>query len=316
MKTRPIKLLLLAATLPLLAGCSLLDNILGGIALNLVFDSELVLNRVSMASGEAEVGSFSELPVSAEKRADLTYGLDALIVPKHVAVSQMGFTIEIDFELIYSEGAQNLFYVETMSGEEEMESEDLEASVQILYPVGSQTKPTSVEGIGDWLDVDRLINLKNETAKDVSVTVKGKSGNKTKSKTFYFNLNSEGIALPSGDVDIDVDHALVVSEPGSEASVSFTIPKANLAAGHAIPLQVMWIDLGDLSAASGTVTITIDGLGTAYEALTPAVGYGPLDITKNETLIEWTNTIKLKAGQPAPAADLVVTYKALVTLGA
>lgn len=316
MKTRPIKMLGLALTLPLLAGCAILDNIIGGIALNVVFDSEYILNRVSMTSGEAEVGNFTEKPTSAEKRATLTYGLDAIIVPDKVEISQFGFTVKIDFELTFSEGAENLFFVDTMNAEDEGEDGGMAAAAKILYPVGTQTKPESADAIGEWLTIDRLLDLKGETAKDVTVTVKGKSGNKTKSQTFYFALNSSAINLPSGDVDIDTDHALAVTEVGVEKTLDITIPKSSLAAGHEVPLQVMWIDLDNQNAESGTVLVTVEGLGSDYEVVGLGAGLdGPIDITKNETLIEWTHTIKAKPGVVA-AADLVVTYKAVVTLGA
>ncbi len=312
MKTRPIKMFLIAITLPFLAGCSLVDNILGTIALNAVFESELLLNYFSVTAEDSEPKNFAVAPTAADKRASLTYGLDVLIIPKSASIEQMGFAINIDFEVTFSEGAQNLFYTEVKGMEEEEDSE-FSASAQLFYPVGTVEKPTSIEDIGDWMNIDRLFELKKESAKDIKMTIKGTSGGKTKTRDFFFNLNSDAITLPGGgDVDVDVDFAFIIEEPSVETTFEVTVPKAELAAGYEIPLQIMWLNLEDQTPATGTLTVTVVDLNADVTITEhPAT---EISITKNETIVDWVDTVTLKTGRPVPANDLVITYKALITL--
>lgn len=316
MKNKIFKPLFLAALLPVLAGCSILDNAIAGVALNMVFASELLLNHATMSDGEFDIASYEsdKLPTTEAKRAELTYGLEALAMPKYVAVSQMGFDIEIDFTLEFSAGAEALFFMEVMSTGEESEEAAAEASVQILYPVGTQTKPESLDTLSDWVSVERLVDLKRETSKDVSITIKGTAKNKTKSKTFYFNLNSDDITVPGGgEIDIEPDLALLMTEVGEEGTLDLTITPAELVAGKKLPLQIIWADFTFGESQTGTATVSIKNLATlnlTYDFVLPESD--TLELVSNETVAIYEFDIRLKTGLPTPTEALVLTVAATV----
>lgn len=318
MKTRPMKILFIALTLPLVTSCAIVDNILGMIALNALFESEALLTHVSLASGSVETGPFDKQPIYADEPAALTYGLDALIVPEAVSISQMGFTINIDFEVTFSEGTENFFFTEVMSLDENAEEgAEMGASGLVIYPVGTVSKPASFDDLGNWMNLERLSALKKEENRTFSMTVKGTSASKTKSRTFYFGLSGDAIEIPGGgDVDFDQDYLLVVEEPAITTTLEVTIPKANLTLGHEVPLQVAWFKLGDESTETGKLSIGVEILGDSSDDF-EVISSEPQDnitITKKPTLVEWPNTIKLKSGKTLPSTDLVVRYSATVIL--
>lgn len=312
MNTRHIKMLFVALTLPFLTGCAFIDNLVNGIALNAIFSSDFILNRVAFTSGEASFEQYDPKPTSTDKRGDLTYGLEALVIPKTIETSQFGFDVKIDFELTFAGTSESYFYREDYAAPEG--ESDINFTAEILYPVGSVTPPTSIEDIATYLNVERMLDFHSETARDVEITIKGTAGTKTKSQTFYLNLNNEGITLPGGeDVDIDLDYALVVTKDAEEKSLDVTIPKEDVSSGYAIPLQVMWVELGK-SGVHGNLTITIEGLVTEdYDLTLPELTL-PLDVIVNETLVEYPVTITLKTGKPVPTEDLTITFKAMVTI--
>lgn len=312
MKIRRLKMLLVALTLPLLTGCALVDNLINGIALNAIFGSDFILNRVAFTGGEASFEPYDPKPTKADNRGDLTYGLEALVLPKSIETTQFGFDVKVDFELTFSAGAESYFYREDYTAPEG-ESE-VNFTAEILYPVGAVTPPTSIEDMGTYLTIDRMLDFYNETARDVEITIKGTAGTKTKTQIFYLNLNNEGITLPGGeDVDINPDYALVVTKDNEESSLAITIPKEQVSAGYAIPLQVMWLELGK-SGIHGQLTISFEGIVLDdYDVTLPTVTL-PIDVVVNETLVEYPVTVTLKSGKPVPATDLVITFKAIVTL--
>ncbi len=315
MKNKIFKPLFLASLLPVLAGCSVLNNALATVALNMVFESPLLLNHASLSDGNFEIEQYETLPTSEASRADVTYGLEALAIPEYLAVSQMGFNIEIDFTLTFSEGARDLFYIEKLSTEDAAEETPADAVMQILYPIGSQDEPESMEQIADWVSIERLLDLKKEVSKDISITITGTSGTKTKSKVVYFNLNSDGITVPGGgEIDIDIDSALIMTEVGVEATLDLTLTPAEQVAGKAFALQLVWGDLTFGPSQTGTATISIknESALTNYDLTLPALN--EIELTSNDTVGSYSFTIKLKTGQPTPTAPLVVTIGGILTL--
>lgn len=309
MKTRKLKLLLLAIMLPFLTGCKLIHNFICGIALNIAFNADELLNRVNVVDGDAQITPIADKPTTPEKRLSLTYGVEALILPKKIETVQYGYEVKIDFTYTFSEGAEEYFYIQDVEAEQ---GENMKVDGTILYPTGTVENPESIDNITEWLTVWRMYDLKNQTSRDVSITLTGKSLNKTKSQTFYFNLNGELINLPDeGDIDIDRDYALVVEQVDTSTYLDVTVPKGELVLGSQIPLQVMWIDFLRESG-EGTLTITIETDLTAdYDVTLPEAG-NSYPITVNETIVDYLVIIKLKISKPIPANDLIVRFKAIV----
>ena len=217
------------------------------------------------------------------------------------------------FTVTYSEGAQNLFFIETMSSDGTEET-DAEASVQILYPVGTLDKPTSIDALGDWVSIERLVDLKKEASKDISLTITQKLKNKTKSATYYFDLNSDGIKVPGGgEIDFEPDLALVMTEVGTEGKIDLTLSPTDQVDGKTFPLQVMWGDPTFGPSQNGIATVSVKDLATlslTHDLTLPASN--EVELISNDTVAIYTITIKLKTGQPAPTTDLVVTVAATV----
>lgn len=310
MISRISKIFITAMTLPILTGCAFVNNIIDGIALNLIYGTDFLINRLSLAGGEAELTQYEPRPTTEATRGDLTYGIEALILPKSVEVEQFGFTIKVDFTLEFSEGAADYFYRQDYSPEES--GSEIDFAAEVLYPVGSVEKPTNIEDIGTYLSIDRLLDFHAEEARNVEITLKGSAGKKTKEQKFYLNLNNEGITLPGDDdKEIDLDYALVIESTNASKDLEITIPKEDLVAGFEVPLQVMWLELGK-SGEQGNLSIEMTDISLAYDVVLPEVEL-PHIVTVNETLVEYPVLITLKMGLPTPLLDLVVTFTATVS---
>ncbi|OQC10627.1 MAG: hypothetical protein BWX74_00547 [Tenericutes bacterium ADurb.Bin087] len=311
MKTRKLKIFALALLLPLLTGCELIHNFICGIALNIAFNAPELLNKINVVEGGANVTPMEEKPTSADKRASLTYGVEALVLPKRIETVQYGYNIVIDFTFTFSDGAEDYFYIKDV---EDAEQGEYNVDGTILYPTGTVEKPESIDAISDWLTVWRMYDLKNQDSKDITITLTGKSRNKTKSQTYYFNLNGDLITLPEGgDVDVERDYALVVQQVDTPTYLDVNIPKAELVVGSTIPLKVMWVDFLR-EEGNGTLTITIEtDLSADYDVTLPPAG-NTYSVTVNETLIDYPVLVKLKLGHPVPENDLIIRFKAIVTM--
>lgn len=309
MKTRKLKIFALALTLPLLTGCKLIHNFICGIALNVAFNSPDLLSKVNVVEGGAKLTPIEDKPTSADKRASLTYGIEALVLPKRIETVQYGYEIIIDFTFTFSEGAQDYFYIRDV---EDAQEGEYNVDGTILYPTGTVENPSNEQEISDWLTVWRMFDLKNQESKDITITLTGKSLNKTKSQTYYFNLNSDLIALPEqGDVDIDREYALVVEQAGVPKYLDVVVPKEELVVGKNIPLKVMWVEFL-LEEGTGTLTIDIEtDLSADYDVTLPTEN--SYAVTVNETLIDYPVNVRLKLGHPLPSEDLTIRFKAVVT---
>lgn len=314
MKLQKFKGLFLALLLPTLTGCAFIDNIIADIALNVVFKSDYVISRVSTDGGESEVKKYDPKPVTAAHRGEVTYGVEGLIFPKSIETTQYGFKVVIDFTLEFSEGAEELFYRQEYRPEEE--GQEVDFSAEILYPTGEVEKPTSMENMGEYLNVPRLIEFKNEMSRDIEITLIGKSAQKTRKQKFFLNLNSKLVRLP-GDENghIDTDNALILEKEGVDKTLDITIAKNDLVLGKTIPLQVMWVDLTktDEEEANATVAITSVLDQDVYDVTLPS-GWPDTTLIVNETITNFPIKIKLKLGQPVPENDLVVTFKGTLTI--
>lgn len=313
MKTLKFKPFLLALILPILSGCAFINNIVSNAALNVVFASDYLLNKITFTGGEEGVVALNPKPTSEANAANLTYGVEALVIPEQLELQQMGLTVALTFEVEFTvTGTESLFYTEAF----DLGSGDgIEASANIYYPIGTETPPESVEDIGDWLNIDRIQSLKNQEEKEVVIKITGKTAaNNTKTQSFYFNLNSESILIPGDGADIDEDYALAITDASTRTSREFTLDKTELAApaGVTLPLQVFWIDFTGNSSGDGEVEIDVVLDSTVYEVVLPTSG--SMTLTVNETLLDYPITIKLKTGQPAPSADYVVEIGAILTL--
>lgn len=313
MKLQKFKGLFLAVLLPTLTGCTFIDKIVADIALNVVFKSDYVISRITTDGGEAEVKQYDPKPVTTANRGDVTYGVESLIFPKSLETIQYGFKITIDFTLEFSEGAEELFHRQEYSKEEG--GQDFDFTAEILYPTGDVEKPESMENMGEYLDVPRLIDFKNEIDRDVEITLIGKAAQKTRKQKFYLNLNSKLIKLPGGEnEDIDTNNALILEKEGTPKTLDVTIPKNDLLLGKTIPLQVMWVDLtkSEQDEALATISITSPLDLNVYDVTLPS-GWPETTLIVNETITDFPVNIKLKAGQPVPADDLLVTFKGTLT---
>ncbi len=314
MKLQKFKGLFLALLLPTLTGCAFIDNIIADIALNVVFKSDYVISRVSTDGGESEVKKYDPKPVTAAHRGEVTYGVEGLIFPKSIETTQYGFKVVIDFTLEFSEGAEELFYRQEYRPEEE--GKEVDFSAEILYPTGEVEKPTSMENIGEYLNVPRLIEFKNEMSRDIEITLIGKSAQKTRKQKFFLNLNSKLVRLPGDENEhIDTDNALILEKEGVDKTLDITIAKNDLVLGKTIPLQVMWVDLTktDEEEANATVAITSVLDQDVYDVTLPS-GWPDTTLIVNETITDFPIKIKLKLGQPVPENDLVVTFKGTLTI--
>lgn len=314
MKLQKFKGLFLALLLPTLTGCAFIDNIIADIALNVVFKSDYVISRVSTDGGESEVKKYDPKPVTAAHRGEVTYGVEGLIFPKSIETTQYGFKVVIDFTLEFSEGAEELFYRQEYRPEEE--GQEVDFSAEILYPTGEVEKPTSMENMGEYLNVPRLIEFKNEMSRDIEITLIGKSAQKTRKQKFFLNLNSKLVRLPGDENEhIDTDNALILEKEGVDKTLDITIAKNDLALGKTIPLQVMWVDLTktDEEEANATVAITSVLDQDVYDVTLPS-GWPDTTLIVNETITDFPIKIKLKLGQPVPENDLVVTFKGTLTI--
>jgi len=306
--------LFLALLLPTLTGCAFIDNIIADIALNVVFKSDYVISRVSTDGGESEVKKYDPKPVTAAHRGEVTYGVEGLIFPKSIETTQYGFKVVIDFTLEFSEGAEELFYRQEYRPEEE--GQEVDFSAEILYPTGEVEKPTSMENMGEYLNVPRLIEFKNEMSRDIEITLIGKSAQKTRKQKFFLNLNSKLVRLPGDENEhIDTDSALILEKEGVDKTLDITIAKNDLVLGKTIPLQVMWVDLTktDEEEANATVAITSVLDQDVYDVTLPS-GWPDTTLIVNETITNFPIKIKLKLGQPVPENDLVVTFKGTLTI--
>lgn len=314
MKLQKFKGLFLALLLPTLTGCAFIDNIIADIALNVVFKSDYVINRVTTDGGESEVKKYDPKPVTAAHRGEVTYGVEGLIFPKSIETTQYGFKVVIDFTLEFSEGAEELFYRQEYRPEEE--GQEVDFSAEILYPTGEVEKPTSMENMGEYLNVPRLIEFKNEMSRDIEITLIGKSAQKTRKQKFFLNLNSKLVRLPGDENEhIDTDNALILEKEGVDKTLDITIAKNDLVLGKTIPLQVMWVDLTktDEEEANATVAITSVLDQDVYDVTLPS-GWPDTTLIVNETITDFPIKIKLKLGQPVPENDLVVTFKGTLTI--
>lgn len=314
MKLQKFKGLFLALLLPTLTGCAFIDNIIADIALNVVFKSDYVISRVSTDGGESEVKKYDPKPVTAAHRGEVTYGVEGLIFPKSIETTQYGFKVVIDFTLEFSEGAEELFYRQEYRPEEE--GQEVDFSAEILYPTGEVEKPTSMENMGEYLNVPRLIEFKNEMSRDIEITLIGKSAQKTRKQKFFLNLNSKLVRLPGDENEhIDTDNALILEKEGVDKTLDITIAKNDLVLGKTIPLQVMWVDLTktDEEEANATIAITSVLDQDVYDVTLPS-GWPDTTLIVNETITDFPIKIKLKLGQPVPENDLVVTFKGTLTI--
>lgn len=314
---KKLKLLSLTLLLPILAGCSVINNAIGKIALDVVFKSDMLVNRLNFTSEDGLV-PFETQPTTEAKRADLLYGFEALLIPKKLTVEQF-VTIDIDFTVTFSEGAEALFFKPTIVPDT---GEDAPVAIEMfgLLPFGAVTKPadeTSLEEIGDFMDLDKMVALAKEPDREVVLTITGKAGNKTKSAKYYFNLTAEGFPLPGGgDVDIDEDYAFFTDVVGEEVDKTFTVSKTDIAAGPVtLPIQIAWFNLDPSSENNeADLTVTLDTSNLDDYDITLPEDVGPFDVTMMQTLIEYPVTLTLKEGKTAPSVDLDVRFSVLLTL--
>lgn len=289
-KLNVLKKLSLVVLLPFLAGCALIDNIVANIALNMIFGTEFVVNKINIQS--QEMTPLAERPTSASKRLNVTYGLDVLAFPKGVAIEQFqDFPVSFTYE--FSEPAvRDLFFETTL----EQSGEGLSASLTAFYPLGSLDKPatgSAIEDIKDFLSLESFIDLTKESDVDFSIKVTGQVKEKTKSETYYFKLTTTGLPKleTPNEEDIDVDHLLLVDKPETERSRTFSISKEDLIAGASIPLQVAYVnfdEITDTSVVTYDVVIVTDLSG--YDVTLPANYVN--ELTVNQTVSDYPLSIK------------------------
>ncbi|MDY0214391.1 MAG: hypothetical protein RBS24_02560 [Bacilli bacterium] len=312
MKLGKFKALSLALILPTLTGCAFVDNIIADIALNVVFKTDYTINRITTDGGEAEVKQYDPKPTSADKRGEVTYGVEGLVLPKSIETVQYGFKITIDFTISFSEGAEELFYRQEYKPEES--GAEFDFSAEILYPTGSVSQPTDMGNMGEYLTVGRLIEFKNQTAKDIEITLTGKAASKTKSQKYYLNVNSKLVNVPGGeDETIDTEHALILEKVDTPKSLDVRLTPEELILGKTIPLQVMWMDSSKIEGeATATISI-VSTIDSKYDVTYPE-GWPTTTLTVNKTITEFPVTIRLKLAETPPDENLVVTFKGVLSI--
>ncbi|HZJ89595.1 MAG TPA: hypothetical protein VFD05_02775, partial [Bacilli bacterium] len=137
MKLKRFKLLGLALLLPFLAGCDFIDNIVGNIVLDMAFKTDFVMNKLDVQTQKRV--TLSEMPLSADKRLDVTYGLELLAFPRDVKIEEFK-DYPINFTYNFSDNARDLFFeaVEAPEDDEQPEdSEGISATVTAFYPLGT-----------------------------------------------------------------------------------------------------------------------------------------------------------------------------------
>lgn len=312
MKLGKFKALSLALILPTLTGCAFVDNIIADIALNVVFKTDYTINRITTDGGEAEVKQYDPKPTSADKRGEVTYGVEGLVLPKSIETVQYGFKITIDFTISFSEGAEELFYRQEYKPEES--GAEFDFSAEILYPTGTVSKPADMGNMGEYLTVGRLIEFKNQTAKDIEITLTGKAASKTKSQKYYLNVNSKLVNVPGGeDETIDTEHALILEKVDTPTSLDVILTPEELILGKTIPLQVMWMD-SSKTEGEATATISIVSTIDAKYDVTYPEGWPTTTLTVNKTITEFPVTIRLKLAETPPDENLVVSFKGILTV--
>lgn len=306
MKLKRLKLLGLALILPFLAGCDFIDNIIGKIVLDMAFETDFIMNKLDVQS-QSRV-ELSEMPLSAEKRLSLTYGIELLAFPRDIEIEEFK-DYPINFTYNFSDNARDLFFEAVEAPEA---TEEMSASVTAFYPLGTLDKPeagTDLRELKNFLEPASFINLSKEADVNFSVEVVGKVKKTTKSVKYFFKLTADG--LPEFDIDIEdihEDHALGFNKTGGTKTKEYTLSAASLAEGVTIPLQVAWVNADDFTATdTGEITITTNDL-TGYQVTEPAENV--YEVQMNRTVVTHEVTIK-KVGATEPL-NLVFTIKLTV----
>ncbi len=309
-KLNVLKKLSLVVLVPFLAGCALVDNIIANIALNMMFGTEFIVNKINIQN--PEMAPLDELPTSASKRLSVTYGLDVLAFPKAVEIEQFqNFPVSFSYE--FSEpDVRDLFFETTL----EEGGDGLNASLTAFYPLGSLDKPatgSNIDDIQDFVSLENLlIDLPKEPDVDFTVKVTGKVKEKTKSETYYFKLTTDG--LPTLEIpdeeNFDADYLIYVEKGETESTSTFSISKEDLIAGADLPLQVAYINFEDMT---DTTVVTYE-----LEVVTDLSGYDVTlpstyveELTINQTLSDYPLTIKKVDATTGIDVEIKVTITAV-----
>ncbi len=258
--------------------------------------------------------TLSEMPLSADKRLDVTYGLELLAFPRDVKIEEFK-DYPINFTYNFSDNARDLFFEAVEAPEDDEQPEDTEgisATVTAFYPLCTLDKPepgTDLRDLKNFLEPAHFLSLSQEADVNFSVEVIGKVKKTTKSVKYYFRLTTEG--MPEFEIDaseIHEEHAIGFNKTGGTKTKEYTLSAASLVEGVTIPLQVAWVNTDDFTdLKTGEITITTNDL-TSYEVSAPLDNV--YEVTMNRTVV--THEVTISKASATEPLDLVFTIKLTV----
>lgn len=147
-----------------LTSCALIENILGTILVNAAINLPILVNGVDIIPEGTDVApeliEWTDMPVTANKRADLDYVKNILVIPSSLSTSVFGLNVKVKFEtkLIGDGKITDIFKKLTLSSSELPDGLNLDLSslpfpvdfaIDIYIPIGDHDLLDDVENFND-----------------------------------------------------------------------------------------------------------------------------------------------------------------------
>lgn len=204
-----------------LTSCKLIDNIVNRILLTAADQLPFLVNVIdlmAMQEGGGEdlpITQFDDPPLHANKRANINYITNALLIPKKLEVSGIPYNLEFSLP----ESGVNGFHQFVLTNEdlpaEFQEEIPLQLEVYVLIPVGTSTilgnasSLEDLEGVMNDTSQTELASAANQESIDVELPITIRAGaNHSKLKTFYLKLVKAEFGTIIVDVVFDSDFLL------------------------------------------------------------------------------------------------------------
>lgn len=192
-----------------LTSCALIENILGTILVNAAINLPILVNGVDIIPEGTDVApeliEWTDMPVTANKRADLDYVKNILVIPSSLSTSVFGLNVKVKFEtkLIGDGKITDIFKKLTLSSSELPDGLNLDLSslpfpvdfaIDIYIPIGDHDLLDDVENFNDLENLMEtktkgdIIDATNQEERDVTLEISASSAKTTKKKNYYFKL--------------------------------------------------------------------------------------------------------------------------------
>ncbi|HZJ89187.1 MAG TPA: hypothetical protein VFD05_00695 [Bacilli bacterium] len=195
-----------------LTSCRLIDNIVNRVLITVVDQLPFLVNVIDLMAlqeGEGDdipITQFEDPPLQKNKRADISYITNALLIPKKLEVDGIPYNLEFSIP----EGIAG--FHEFVLGNEDLpddfqEELPLQLEVYVLIPVGTSTILGNTSSLEDLEDIltntsqTDLASAVNQDSMEVELPITIRAGaNHTKMKTFYLKL----VKTDFGGIIVDV----------------------------------------------------------------------------------------------------------------